>query len=168
VVEIGGVEFPKTAKLKELEIPWRGGAVYRYLGFKVYTAAFYAGPEVRSSEAALGDVPKRLVLHYHRKIDKGSIVEASEKMLDKNPSIDKASLDESLKKFYSWLEDVKKGDRFQLDYIPGIGCELRFNGELRGTIPGADFARAYFGIWLSDHSINGKNRDRLLGIDVMP
>jgi len=37
------------------------------------------------------------------------------------------------------------------------------NNESQGTIPGQDFAFAYFGIWLGEKPINKKFRDRLLG-----
>ena len=44
--------------------------------------------------------------------------------------------------------DVKPGDRYALTYIPDEGTTLSLNGETLGSIPGDDFARAVFAIWL--------------------
>ena len=41
---------------------------------------------------------------------------------------------------------------------------LYYKGNLRAQIDGADFASAYFGIWLSEYSISQKLRKDLLGI----
>ena len=98
-----------------------------------------------------------------RKIKKEDIVEASKRTLRKNPNIDLPGLRERLDLIYSWYENVGKGDRFRLDYTPGVGSELFFNGRSKGVIPGDDFAEAYFGIWVSDYSLSAKYQKRLLG-----
>jgi hypothetical protein len=64
----------------------------------------------------------------------------------------------------TFYEDVRKGDRYSLTYIPGRGTELKFNGETRGVVPGADFANIYFSIWLGQNHPYQKFRDRLVGI----
>ncbi|MEJ2519407.1 MAG: chalcone isomerase family protein [Desulfuromonadales bacterium] len=57
------------------------------------------------------------------------------------------------------------GDRYRLIYRPGTGTELRLNDRRLGTIPGDDFAVAYFSLWLGEQPIDKRFRDRLLGID---
>ena len=58
--------------------------------------------------------------------------------------------------------DVKPGDRYALTYIPDKGTTLSLNGKSLGSIPGDDFARAVFAIWLGDNPIDQKFRDQLL------
>lgn len=152
-----------SAAVGERLLPVRGATLCRHRGFKVYTAVFYTAPEARDLKAILGPAPKRLVLHYHRDIDKADIAEASERTLKANPNVDLKKLRARLDRIYAWYENVQEGDRFSLDYTPGKGCELFFNGQSKGVIEGDDFAEAYFGIWLSDHPISKKYRERLLG-----
>lgn len=45
-------------------------------------------------------------------------------------------------------------DRYSLTYMPGVGTELALNDNPLGVIDGADFAAAYFRIWLGDHPID--------------
>lgn len=162
-IEIKGVRFDGAARVASEQVPLRGATLCRYWGFKVYTAAFYTTPEARSLNEILGPAPKRLVLYYNRNIDRDDIIEASEHALKENPQVNLPALRQRLNRMYSWYENVREGDRFQLDYVPGQGSSLYFNGRLKGTIEGEDFARAFFGIWLSDHSLDEDYRDRLLG-----
>ncbi len=162
-VTIKGVRFEGATELPSGIIPLRGATLCRYWGFKVYTAAFYTDPSARTLEEILGPAPKRLVLYYNRSIDREDIVESAEHALRRNPDVDLAALRERLNRIYGWFEDVRKGDRFWLDYTPGEGSALYFNGRLKGLIEGEDFARAFYGIWLSDYSLDEDYRDRLLG-----
>lgn len=162
-VSVRGVRFEGAVQLPTGPVGLRGATLCRYWGFKVYTAAFYTTPEARGLDEILGPAPKRLVLHYNREIPKEDIIEASEHALRGNPEVNLPALRQRLTRIYSWYEDVKEGDRFWLDYTPGQGSALYFNGRLKGVIEGEDFARAFFGIWLSDYSLDNDYRDRLLG-----
>jgi hypothetical protein len=57
---------------------------------------------------------------------------------------------------------VAPGDRYALVYAPGSGTTLLWNGEERVTISGADFAAAYFAIWLGHDPVDESLRRRLL------
>ncbi len=160
---IKGVRFEGATELPSGIIPLRGATLCRYWGFKVYTAAFYTAPSARTIDEILGPAPKRLVLYYNRSIDREDIIESAEHALGKNPDVNREALRERLNRIYGWFEDVRKGDRFWLDYTPGEGSALYFNGSLKGVIEGEDFARAFYGIWLSDYSLDNDYRDRLLG-----
>ena len=131
--------------------------------FKVYVAGLYLADDSDTSRV-LDDVPKRLEIAYLRDVTKKIIVDASEDHFRKNlkPAQIAALRDrlDAINKLYS---DVKEGDRYALTYFPGAGCELALNGKPLGTIPGADFASAYFGIWLGQGCAKPELRDALLG-----
>lgn len=134
----------------------------RYLGFKVYDAALYTPKGKATQTDILDGRAKRLELRYHRGIDKADIVEASEKALGKNPRLDLPALRERIDRAYAAYVSVEEGDRYSITWVPGKGTEFRYNGELRDTIAGEDFMRAFFGIWLSEHSLSESLRNRLL------
>ena len=48
-----------------------------------------------------------------------------------------------------------------LHHVGGV-VTLELNGEVTAVIEGDDFARAFFGIWLSEHALSDSLRDRLL------
>lgn len=59
--------------------------------------------------------------------------------------------------------NVQKGDRSSLRYNPETGTTLSINGQAFPPIPGSDFARFYFRIWLGEQPLSKKMRDALLG-----
>ena len=66
-------------------------------------------------------------------------------------------------RFNALYQDIKEGQRYRLTYRPGVGTELAKDGTPLGTIEGADFAQAIFGIWLGPKAIDDDFRDRVLG-----
>jgi hypothetical protein len=73
-----------------------------------------------------------------------------------------------LDRINSLYRDVKPGDRYALTYVPGVGTQLALNGTEIGVIDGADFARAYFRIWLGEDPIDIRLRDQLIGCRRAP
>ena len=60
-------------------------------------------------------------------------------------------------------EEIKKGDVFDITYQPGKGVVSYKNGEEKGTIKGADFKKALFGIWLSNRPADDDLKEGMLG-----
>lgn len=58
---------------------------------------------------------------------------------------------ENLNKLY---QDVKAGQRYTLTYLPGKGIEMALDGKVLGLVPGAEFAAAYFSIWLGPDPVS--------------
>jgi len=153
--------FEKRLALEQNDIPLIGIAKFEYLFVDVYTLALYGPNEALTSEAILADVPKALVFNYQYAIEKKQMVDGAFENLKDNPNINVEEFKEELDKINSWYQDVKEGDRYELFYKPEIGTSLSYNGILKGTIPGAKFAAAYFGIWLSDKPLSKSLRDSL-------
>ena len=59
--------------------------------------------------------------------------------------------------------DVDEGDRITGVQRPGEGVRFFHNGTLRGEVRDADFARRFFGIWLSPQTSEPELRQSLLG-----
>ena len=161
--EIEGVTFADRYQAGETTLVLNGVGLLRYRIFiKAYVAALYLGEGVRL-EAVLSDVPKRLELEYFWAIPGPDFGKAAEEILADNFSPDVITpLRSRLDRLSALYQDVKPGDRYALTYLPGVGMELAFNGTLKGTIEGADFAAAYFAIWLGNKPIDASMKAQLL------
>ena len=93
-----------------------------------------------------------------REIAKRSLVE-----MRRQASIDEAKAQAWLAAMEAAFPDVKSGDRLTGQYEPGSGARFYFNGQLRQRIPDAEFARLFFGIWLSPKTSEPALRTQLLG-----
>lgn len=162
--DIEGITFADRFQAGPIPFRLKGVGLARYLyAIKVYVAALYvddreAGPNL------LADVPKRLEIHYFQKIAKADFAKAAERVLLRNveaPAI--ASVRSQIDRLQALYQDIGPGDRYALTYIPGVGTELALNGERKGVVEGAEFAAAYFAIWLGADPINEGLKKGLMG-----
>lgn len=131
--------------------------------FKVYQARLFVG-EDHATANVQDDVPKRLEISYLRDIKAADIIRIGDETLQRQlPADQLAALQSRLQTINRWYTDVRDGDTYALTYVPGHGCELALNGTSLGVIEGADFARAYFGIWLDPRTSYKEFRRELLG-----
>ena len=131
--------------------------------FRGYVAALCLGQGLSPDDWS-ADVPKRLELVYFWPIAGQAFGRTGEEILARNVSAEEmARLRTRLDRIASLYPDVRAGDRLSLTYMPGIGSELAANGKVLGTVEGADFAAAYFAIWLGRKPMSAPLRDRLLG-----
>ncbi len=159
------VTFADSIQAGPLTLPLRNAALLRYLKFiKAYVAALYL-PEGVTPDKVLSDVPKRLELHYMVPIKGPDFGKGAEPTLKLNHTpAELAKLRGRIDRINTIYRDVRPGDRYALTYLPGRGTELALNGIPLTVIEGADFAAAYFGIWLGRESIDsGLKRDLLKG-----
>ncbi len=162
---VENVTFADSTAIGGKQIPLLNAALLRYLKFiKAYVAALYL-PEGVKAEEILSDVPKRLEINYLVSIKGTDFGKGAAPTLERNQSpVELAKLQGRIDRINSTYRDVKPGDRYALTYLPGRGTELALNGTPLIVIEGADFAAAYFGIWLGRESIDDKlKRDLLKG-----
>jgi hypothetical protein len=118
--------------------------------FDVYSAAFYGPPALKPADALNAETPRVLVLHYHRSIDRNDIIEAASQILARQVPDQISALRSRIESLNAVYRSVQQGDRYSLTYSPATGTTLALNDTPLVTVPGADFATAYFGIWLSE------------------
>jgi hypothetical protein len=123
-----------TAGLKR----W-GNGEFRRFGFLVYEATLWAGDDPQRP-------PLALRLDYKRTIAGSAIAEASVKEM-RALGADEVALKRWGEQMTRIFPNVKDGDFIVGQYEPGV-ARFHFNGRLVGEVADADFARAFFGIWL--------------------
>ena len=155
--------FEKEVSVADRSLTLVGSGTLKYKGIiKVYDAALYM-EKTGMAEHALEDVAKRIAVEYRVSTKQARFHKAGYDVLQKAYSKDDlAGIKERLDRLNGWYDDARKGERCAITYIPGRGTLLTVNGEDRGWIPGADFARMYFSIWLGDPCASKSLRKDLL------
>ena len=162
---VENVTFSDTVQIGGTPVPIHNAALLRYLKIiKAYVAALYL-PEGVAAEQVLSDVAKRLEINYLVSIKGTDFGKGAAPTLERNQTpAELARLQGRIDRINTAYKDVKAGDRYSLTYLPGRGTELALNGTPLLTVEGADFAAAYFGIWLGREPIDDKlKRDLLKG-----
>ncbi len=148
----------QIAALKQETLVLRGKGIFRYMGVRLYEAFLYVGAGVEP----LSETPRKLVIRYDRVIPKDAIIQAAEKNLKNNPEVHFLEIKDRVDRLHRAYVSVKKGDEYSLVYRSGKTV-LFYNQKPLVEVQGADFAKAYFSIWLSKYSINQKLRKELIG-----
>lgn len=133
----------------------------RVFGFQIYDARLWSpaatGPDQWRS------APLALELQYLRKFDGKSIAERSLAEMRRQGEIATATAERWLAEMKRLFPDVNAGDRITGVHLPGEGARFFVNGQLKGEVRDAEFARWFFGIWLSANTSEPAMRDALLG-----
>lgn len=160
----GQTVFPAQFTADNLTLELKGTARMKVGGLvSIYDAALYLPADVRA-DRALEDVPKRLDICYLKTLSRNILIEAAGKGLASNePPARLQALQPRVDQINQWYQVAKPRDHYALTYIPGQGTELALNGKALGVIPGADFAAAYYAIWLGTNCPRPEVRNALLG-----
>jgi hypothetical protein len=162
---IENITFADSTDIGGTNVPLRNVALLRYMKIiKVYVTALYLPAGVKA-EDVLTDVPKRLELSYMIAIKGTDFGKGAAPTLERNQTpAELARLQARIDRINTAYRDVRPGDRYSLTYLPGRGTELALNNRPLLTIEGADFAAAYFGIWLGRSPFDeGLKRNLLKG-----
>ena len=139
----------------------QGSGRLRVLLFQVYDARLWSAapvvPEVWST------APLALEVQYLRKLDGKTIAESSLDQMRKQGEIAAATAERWLREMLAIFPDVVAGDRLTAVQLPGTGARIFINGKLKGEVRDPEFARAFFGIWLSPRTSEPALRAALMG-----
>lgn len=146
---VAGVNLDDKITAGNTSLVLNGAGLRKKLMIKVYVGALYLAAKETSAERILAtDAPRQMVMHFLYDVDKGKIAEAWEEGLADNTPNASADVKKSIATLSSWMEDMKKGQRLSLTYVPGTGTTVEVNGKAKGTIPGKAAADAILATWI--------------------
>jgi hypothetical protein len=167
--ELAGVTLPDQVTVQGKTLLLNGMGLREATLFKVdvYVAGLYL--EARSSDAGeiLGsETIKRLVMEFVRDVERKTLVKAWTEGFEKSAGGELPALRARLDQLNAAMIDVRQDDVLTFTYVPGQGLLVEVKDQARGTIPGADFARAVLSIWLGSAPPNPGIKEGLLGADT--
>ena len=135
-------------------------ARFRYFGFEVYDLRLWAAPGFVFDDYERQ--PFVLELAYLRAL-KGPLI--AERSIREMRGVGGFS-DEQAQRWEAAMRrafpDVARGDRLAGQHEPGQGVRFTCNGQPTDTVPDAEFARLFFGIWLSPRTSEPRLREALM------
>ena len=131
-----------------------------FWGFEVYDASLWALPGFEPDK--LFAEAFALELAYLRDFSSADIAERSIAEMRRSAAIGNALAKTWTAELQRVLPEIKKGDRVTGLYRPGLGAQFIVNGKVAGDIGDPEFARLFFGIWLSPNTSEPALRTALL------
>ncbi len=124
-----------------------GSGELRFLGLAIYQARLWVSPAFEASDYAMH--PLALELIYQRGFSAAAIAKRSLQEMQRIGPITAQQAARWQQALQAALPDVQAGDRLVGLYQPGQGATFVLRGRTVGTVADAEFARLFFGIWLS-------------------
>jgi Chalcone isomerase-like len=150
-----------NAQPAELTQPRSTGSTrLKVFGFQVYDATLWVEPGFNAD--AYERTRFALEITYLRNFDGGAVAERSIKEMRNQSPLTEMQATQWLNQMRSIFPNIQKGDTLVGVHRPGVGASFSFNGKALGDIPDAEFARRFFGIWLSPKTSEPQMRRELL------
>ena len=132
-----------------------------FINHRVFVAALYLENKSQDSQAILeSDTPRHLIMHFlHSRIRRRELTDGWK---DSFAKLDYEG--EKLDQFIDFhSENMRRGERAIYTYLPRKGTIVTIKDEVRGIIPGKEFADALLSTFIGENVELPRIRDALLG-----
>lgn len=158
-------DLPSIIHAGEHRLVLNGSGVRTKALVQLYTAGLYlTRPSKGAAQVVAADEPMALRVKITSGfVSQSSLVASLEDGFESATGGKTQSLRKQIDQFREYFkEEIKKGDTFDMVYIPKHGVIVNKNGKLKGVVPGVDFKQALFGIWLSDKPADNSLKQALM------
>ncbi|MFI4921460.1 MAG: chalcone isomerase family protein [Gammaproteobacteria bacterium] len=161
---LAGVEVPDTASVASTPLVLNGIGLRTKFFIKIYVGGLYIPQKSGDASAILaGTGPDRVLMHMIYAVSKDQFSDAWTDGFKDNDAQDYTALQDPIQQFIAAFGDSKKDDVITLDYVPGVGTQVLWNGTLRATIAGEAFHRALLNVFLGPKPPTSDLKDGMLG-----
>jgi hypothetical protein len=162
---LADVDVPDTATVANTPLVLNGAGIRTKFIFKIYVGALYLQQKSADPAAIVaGSGPDRILMHMvYDGVSKSQFADAWYDGFLTNNRDNYAALHDQIEQFVSWFGDSKKGDVITMDYVPGTGTQVSWNGSLLGTIPGEAFHKALLNVYMGPNPPTDSLKDGMLG-----
>lgn len=159
-----GVTMPDTASVGGKTLVLNGMGLREKFFFDIYVGGLYLPTKTSDANQAINvDAPKRITMKFvYSKVTRQQMLDSFKESFAKNPNA--AALSAQIDKLYAAVDtDLVSGDEITLDYVPGTGTTVILKGKPKVTIPGVDFMKAVWSIYLGPSPASGPLKAGMLG-----
>lgn len=150
------IELPPNISSAKLQ----GSGRLTWFGLHVYDAAFYRVGSLSSPDFALN-------LRYQKSFSGVSIANRSAEEM-KRIGVPEAQAAIWGRELTTFMPNVESGQVLTAIYSPKQGTTFYHDGKQIAQVPGTEFSKAFFGIWLDPKTSAPKLRSELLGQSCPP
>lgn len=159
-----GVTFDAKTTINGKTLLYNGSGLREKYTFDLYVAALYLRRPSMDANKIISD-DDEMGIHLQlvsNKVTRDKFVETVKEGFGKSTS-GKAT-DAEIKTFMGFFTgEFKDGDKIHLEYTPGKGVSAIKNGKTLGTVPGLEFKKALFSIWLGSKPADATLKKGMLG-----
>ena len=165
--ELAGVTMPASVGVgaKSLVLNGLGLREATFLKVDVFVGALYLEQKTHDPDEIIqSPQTKQVVMHFVRNVDAKDLRKAWTEGFEKNVGENISTLFDRIDQLNGWMSSMRVSNRMTFTF-EGNNVEVEVKGSKRGTISGADFARAMLLIWFGPKPPNEGLKRGMLGHD---
>jgi len=165
-MEVGKVTLPETMIVGGEELILNGAGFRKKAFFKIYVGALYLTSEESDPQVIIdNDEPMAIRMHFtYKGVSSQKLVKSWNDGFSNATGGNIEPLVDEIDTFNSYfIEEAKPGDIYDFLYSPDSGVSIILKGNHMGSIPGVEFKKALFGIWLGDKPADKGLKKAMLG-----
>ncbi|RJP87782.1 MAG: hypothetical protein C4518_12140 [Desulfobacteraceae bacterium] len=150
--ELEGVTMPETLPVGSDMLGLNGIGLRNLMVIKVYVAGLYLkSASTDPAQIINADEPMVIRLQMLRDMKPKTMNQALLNGMRNSVGAGFSQIADRTETFQTMIHDpLEEGNVFNFIYKPGKGLEVYKGADFRGVVPGLDFKKAFFGIWLND------------------
>jgi hypothetical protein len=166
-LEVSGVKLDDKIDVAGAPLVLNGAGLRTKMMLKIYVVGLYLPARTTSADAVINASQLRRVhLVMKRGLGAGTVWDAFEEGIEANNSpAELAALKPKLaeiERLFNELGEVAEGDAIDIDLSADGATSVRYKGQPKGTIAGADLQRALLKIWLGKNPVQDDLKAALL------
>jgi hypothetical protein len=158
-------QLPPTLKVGEHKLVLNGAGEREKYFLNLYVAGLYlTEPSKQSKTIIEADAPMAIRIAITSKlVSQEKFLASLQEGLKKSTEGNLEPIRAEIKKFRDCFADkIVRGDVIDLVYLPNQGVMVFKAGKRKGIVPGIEFKRALFGIWLRERPVDANLKQALL------
>ena len=170
--EFDGIKVKTSIKVEDgnskTKLVLNGAGIREKMWINLYVQALYL-PEYSTDAQKISNSDETIATRLHitsSMVTKKKLIQAIEDGISKSYKGDISLIRERLDTFMSFFEAQLEKEGY-VDMVYSAKTErtaVYINKKFVGDVPGKDFRKAFFGIWLEDNCVDKTLRKRLLGM----
>lgn len=167
--EVAGVDIAESISLpgQTSKLVLNGAGIRAKFIFDIYIGSLYLEKKQNTVDniyKASGN--KRISMHFlYDEVSKEKLVNGwNDGFENNNTSEQLQKLKDQISQFNNLFVTAKKGDIINLDFTPGKGTQVIFNGKSMGLVKGDNFFNALLKIWIGEEPADSDLKQAMLGI----
>jgi hypothetical protein len=161
-----GADSPEQIDYKGSTLIKNGQGTRVIFFMKVYDGSLYLETKNSNAQEIISlDAPMAIRIDVSSTmVTADAMKEALSEGLKKSTGNNTGPIEKEINQLSSSFDSaVSTGDYYEFIFIPGIGTHVLKNKDLQELIPGLEFKKAFFGIFLSDNPIQKNLKKAMLG-----
>ena len=165
-LEIDGKDLPDSINIADTPLILNGAGLRTKFFFNIYAGGLYL-PAPSHDPAAIINADEPMLVRMYFIYD-GVSAKKLKNGWEEGFAVTAPDADEKLRQAMASFvalfdKETRENDVYDISWRPGKGVAVVFNGKFLGTIPGLDFKKALFGIWLGKDPVDDDLKEGMLG-----